>query len=107
VGILDRLFPGRRRVLVRVRSGTLPAPQGAEAYFIEVANASPRQPVTVERVWLESPVKISVTTRPLPVTIGPGEGWETWIESRELMPGTTGVERLVRVALADGTVIRP
>lgn len=67
-------------------------------------NAS-RRPVTVTQVWLATAVRISVSTRPLPVTIGPGEQWETSIEIRELPPGTGGIERLARVALTDGRVI--
>jgi hypothetical protein len=107
--VLDKLLPWRRRrvdVRVGVRGGTLPAAGSADAYFIAVSNASPKRPVTVTHVWLETAVKISVTTRPLPVTIAPGERWETWIDARELMPGTEGVERLARVALADDTIVR-
>jgi hypothetical protein len=69
-----------------------------------VLNTS-RAPVTVTEVWLQAALRISISTRPLPVTIGPGEQWETWIEQRELPPGTTGVEQLARVGLTDGQVI--
>ena len=106
--ILDKLFPWRRRrvdVRVRVHRAALPAPHRADAYFIDVLNASPEQSVTVTHVWLETALKISVLTRPLPATVAPGQQWETWIEARELPPGTAGVERLARVALADDTVI--
>jgi hypothetical protein len=104
--LLDTVLPGRRRrVRVRVRRDALRS--GVEAYVVEVENASPGKPITVTRVWLETAVKVAITTRPLPVTIEPGERWETWIEARELMPGTTGVDRLARVALSDGTVVRP
>jgi hypothetical protein len=81
-----------------------PAGRESEAYVITVLNAS-RGSVTVREVWLQAALRISVSTRPLPVTIGSGEQWETWIEPRELPPGTAGVERLARVGLADGRVI--
>jgi hypothetical protein len=81
-----------------------PTDNEREAYVISVRNAS-RESVTVSEVWLQTAVRISVSTRPLPVTIEPGEQWETWIEPRELPPGTAGVERLARVGLIDGRVI--
>jgi hypothetical protein len=88
---------------VRVHHGQPAGGQG-EAYVITVLNSS-QGPVTVAEVWLQAGLRISISTRPLPVTIGPGEHWETWIEPRELPPGTTGVERLARVGLIDGHVI--
>ena len=83
----------------------LVAPYQGEAYFINVLNASPERSVTITHVWLETAVKMAVSTKPLPATVPPGQQWETWIETRELPPGTVDVEQLARVALADDTVI--
>jgi len=106
---LDKLFARRRHqrndVRVQVHRATLVAPEQGDAYFITVLNTSPERSVTITNVWLETAVKISVLTRPLPVAIEQGQHWETWIEARELPPGTTDVEHLARVALADDTVI--
>ncbi len=108
IRLLERLLAWRRRrvdVRVRVHRALLGAPHKGEAYFINVLNASFERPATLTHGWVETPTKISVFTRPLPVAIPAGGQWETWIETRELPPGTADVEHLVRIALADDTVI--
>ena len=106
--ILDRILgQGRLReadVLVHLMQGALAAVQGRDAYLIEVVNASER-PVTVTHVWIEIPTRLSVLTRQLPVTIPPGERWETWIETRELPPAPVDAEPAAFVAFGDETVV--
>jgi hypothetical protein len=111
VGYVRRLLgtiSGRRRRKVDIRVGVhrgLAGPHRADAYVITVLNLSPERSVTIAHVWLEAVVKMPVLTRRLPVTVAAGEQWETWIEARELPPGTTDVEHRVRVVLDDDTVI--
>jgi hypothetical protein len=108
--ILDKLLGQRRQrhhVTVRVHRRMLDASHEREAYVISVWNESLEQSVTVTHVWVETPTKISVLTKRLPVTIAPGQEWETWIEARELPPGTADVEHVVRVAFGDDIVIAP
>jgi hypothetical protein len=90
-------------VSVRVHRGPLESDE-RDAYVITVRNDT-RRAITLTEAWLTTGLRISISTRPLPVTIGPGEQWETWIEARELPPGTAGVEHLARIGLADGRVV--
>jgi hypothetical protein len=78
---------------------------GAECYFVNVYNASPRRPVTVTHVWFEVSPPQDVLTTPLPAKIGPGEHWETYTQVSKLGAAVFDVERLARVKLADGTIL--
>lgn len=111
MGILSRILDRRRgtdreaEILVHLHRSGLGAVQGRDAYLIEVVNASAEHPATVTHVWIETPTRLSVLTRPLPVTIPPGEQWETWIETRELPPAPVGAKPRACVAFGDETVV--
>lgn len=88
------------------RAGLLLADgQRADAYFLNVFNASPERDVQVTHVWIETEPKVVVMTKPLPVDVKAGRQWETFVEVAALPAGATGIERLGRVQLADGKVV--
>lgn len=89
----------------RYTQGYSAPPEDKDCYFLNVWNASPQRRVQVTHVWVETPGHLAVLTRPLPVTIEPGEQWETWVEATDL-PGGLVVEEVARAQLADGTVLR-
>ena len=107
--LVDRFLTRRRQPLqvdVRVHRALLTAPYAGEAYFVNVLNASPDQPITVTQVLFDAAgTRISVLARPLPATVLPGQQWETWIAPNELPPGSIDVERSFHVVLADESVV--
>ncbi len=78
---------------------------GVDAYFINVLNASPVRAVGITHVWLATEPETHILTRAPPARLEPDSEWETWVEVDDLPAGTTGVERLARVRLTNGSVV--
>ena len=102
----------RRRVRVTIRRGDwLPGPgqPPRDCYFIGVRNLSDAG-IGVADVWFDCVPRAAVERRQrrLPVELGAGEDWETWLEADKL-PATVRADAfpLARVRLASGTVITP
>jgi hypothetical protein len=95
----------KRRVRVLVhRAMFLPASD--EHFFIKVTNRE----VEITHIWFatEPQVHIINSARPLPARLRLDETFETWIPAAEVpdVPDAPDVERLGRVQLSNGKVIK-
>jgi hypothetical protein len=83
---------------------------GRDCWFVTATNTTASESVEITAVWLESAPRRFVERRQrrLPVTLRPGETWDTWIETEKL-PETVRDEAhaLLRVRLGTGTVLTP
>lgn len=96
----------RRRVRVLVHQGVFP-PDSAVHLFIKVTNLSQRREVEITHIWLatQPPVYVLNPDRALPARLRLDETFETWIPAADL-PDAIGVERLGRVLLSNGKVVK-
>jgi len=102
----------RVRVLVH-RAIFLPAillsasPEQHEHYFMKVTNLSPSREIEITHVWFETkpPVHVMNPHRRLPARLRLDETFETWVPVAEV-PNVPNVERLGRVLLSNGKVIK-
>jgi cobalamin biosynthesis protein CbiG len=96
----------RRRLRVLVHRGVF-LPTSAEHYFIKATNLSRQRELEITHVWCETepPVHVLNPNRPLPARLRLDETFETWIGVAAI-PDVPNVERLVRVALSNGKVVK-
>ena len=107
--ILDHLRTSqqsRRKVRVLVHQakfvgGSVPY------YFVKVTNLSPTREIEITHVWFDTdpPVHFLSPERPPSARLRPDETWEDWVEASALA-GASNVERLARVRLANGKVVK-
>jgi len=96
----------RRRVRVLAhRAIWLPA--SPEHYFMKVVNLSPNREVEITHTWFDTqpPVHIVNPDRPLPARLRLDEEFETWVPVAAV-PNVPNVERLGRVRLSNGKVVK-
>jgi hypothetical protein len=92
------------RAFLTILNGQLLAPP-VEAYFLNVWNASPEQPVQITHVYVETPTgQLSVLTKALPVTVPALHEWETWLPVANV-PQDVDVTQASRARLSNGTVV--
>jgi hypothetical protein len=104
--LVRRFQQSRRRVLVLVhRAYRLGG--SVSFYFLKVTNLSPTREIELTHVWFEADPRLDVLLpeRPLPARLRPDETWEGWVPAAELAH-TSNVERLGRVRLANGKVVK-
>ncbi|MGH9212642.1 MAG: hypothetical protein ACRD2C_18530 [Acidimicrobiales bacterium] len=112
-GVLAQKAHQRRRklrVLVHRAAFDVPAVSyrpPEECFFIKMTNLSPKRPLEVTHVWFETDPSIDVVNpgRPLPKSLEGDETYETWIPIADV-PDVPDVERLVRVQLSNGKVVK-
>lgn len=83
---------------------------GRDCWFISVTHVSGEENVEITAVWFECAPRRFVERRQrrLPVTLRPGESWDTWIEVEKLPEDVRDeAHALARVRLATGTVLTP
>jgi hypothetical protein len=92
------------RVLVH-RAIFLPA--SPEHYFMKVTNLSASREVEITHLWFETnpPVHVLNPDRPLPTRLRLDETFETWVPVAAV-PNVPNVERLGRVLLSNGKVVK-
>lgn len=78
-----------------------------EHYFMKVTNHSENRDVEVTHAWFATnpPVHILASTRPLPVRLRPDKTFEMWVPV-DMLGGTAHAERLGRVRLPNGSVVK-
>jgi hypothetical protein len=96
----------QRRVRVLVHRGIF-LPSSPEHYFMKVTNLSASREIELTHIWFETnpPVHILNPDRPLPARLRLDETFETWV-SIPALPNVPNVERLGRVRLSNGKVIK-
>lgn len=94
------------RVLVH-RAVFLTVPTSAEHFFVKVTNLSAKREVEITHIWFTTKPVVHVLNpeRPLPARLRLDEQFETWWPVASV-PGAPGVERLVRVQLSNGKVLK-
>ena len=97
----------RRRVKVLVhrayfRGGNIPH------LFVKVTNLSATRETEITHVWFEVDPRVDVVLpdRPLPARLRPDETWEGWAEITGPLAGINDAERLARVRLPNGKVVK-
>lgn len=83
---------------------------GRDCYFITAMNLASDEAVEITAVWFESDPRRFVERRQrrLPVTLKPGDSWETWLEVEKLPECIReSASEFARVRLATGTVLTP
>jgi hypothetical protein len=107
-----RAHQRRRKVRVLVHRAVFLSGGGhqsspLEHFFIKVTNLSPKREVEVTHIWFETkpPVQLVNPSRPLPARLRLDETFETWILV-SAVPAEQGVERLVRVQLSNGKIVK-
>jgi hypothetical protein len=96
----------RRRVRVLVHRAIF-LPASPEQYFMKVTNLSPSREVEITHTWFDTqpPVHIMNPARPLPARLRLDEEYETWVPVAAV-PDVPNVERLGRVRLSNGKVVK-
>lgn len=96
----------RRRVRVLVHRAVF-LPRSPEHFFIKITNLSSGRDVEVTHIWFATAQDVHVLNeaRPLPARLRPDETLETWKPVAQV-PSRVGVERLVRVRLSTGAVVK-
>jgi hypothetical protein len=96
----------QRRVLVLVHRGIF-LPASPEHYFMKVTNLSASREIEVTHTWFETqpPVYFMHPDRPLPTQLRLDETFETCVPVAAL-PDVPNVERLGRVLLSNGKVVK-
>jgi hypothetical protein len=102
-----------QRVRVRVRRAPWQADargSGRDCWFISVTNVGTNESLEITAVWFETAPRRFVDRRQrrLPVTVRPGDTWDTWIEVEKLPDAVReDAHALARVRLGTGTVLTP
>jgi hypothetical protein len=81
-----------------------------DCWFITATNIASDEPVEITAVWFECAPRRFVERRQrrLPVTLRPGETWDTWIEVEKLPDDVReNAHSLARVRVGTGTVLTP
>jgi hypothetical protein len=96
----------QRRVRVLVHRGIF-LPTSPEHYFMKVTNLSASREIELTHIWFETkpPVHVLNPDRPLPARLRLDETFETSLPVVAL-PNVQNVERLGRVRLSNGKVIK-
>jgi hypothetical protein len=104
---LTRRDQSRLRLRVLVHEGFFVNIGPAPHYFLTVANLSGTKEVEITDVWFATTPRTYIVDSccPLPVRLRSDETWEGWIKASAL-PDASSVERLGRVLLSDGTVVK-
>ena len=103
-----RLVQQRRRVRVLVhRAMFLGNPTWY--YFVKVTNLSHDREVVIEHAWFDTNPRFDIITdaygKPLPARLRLDETWEAAVPVSAL-PSTPNVERLARVRLSNGKIVK-
>jgi hypothetical protein len=102
------LVTGRRHVRVLVhRAFFLPGPPPPWYYFVKVVNRSLRREIEITHIWFDTDPQVDIMNpdRPLPAHLRPDQTFETWKLVSEV-PDAAHVERLVRVQLSSGKIVK-
>lgn len=105
-GALAGWHQRRRRLRVLVHRAAFVG-DSSEHVFIKVTNLSDRREVEVTHIWFatDPPVHVLNPSRPLPARLRLDETFETWIPVADV-PEAADIERLGRVQLSNGKVVR-
>jgi hypothetical protein len=98
----------RRHVRVLVhRAFFLPGPPPPWYYFVKVTNLSPRREIEITHIWFDTNPRVDILNpvRPLSARLRLDETFETWVPVTEV-PDVAHVERLVRVRLSSGKIVK-
>lgn len=110
---LRGLSQRRRRLKVLVHTAVMVGadgqPTSPPCYFIKATNLSGEREVEITHIWFDSdpPLHVLNEHRPLPARLKLDETFETWVPVASVPgagPGTA--ERLVRVKLSSGSVVK-
>jgi len=83
---------------------------GRDCWFISVTNVATNESLEITAVWFETAPRrfLDRRQRRLPVTVRPGDTWDTWIEVEKLPDDVReNAHALARVRLGTGTVLTP
>jgi TIR domain len=75
-------------------------------YFLKVVNDSLVNPVQIEKIWFDVGMMLEINNpqRPLPVILGAGDTFETWMPTAEV-PAQADILTRARVRLGDGSIV--
>lgn len=102
------LAHGRRHVRVKVhRAFFQPEPPPPWYYFVKVVNRSLSREIEITHIWFDTNPQVDIINldRPLPARLRPDQTFETWKLVSEV-PDVAHVERLVRVQLSSGKIVK-
>jgi hypothetical protein len=91
---------------------TRPGDEFSEQFYIKITNLSPKRPITITHVWVESldrsrdDVQIMNPERPLPARLGLDDQYETWIPVSDVPEPELGAEWRFRVKLTSDKTIK-
>jgi hypothetical protein len=76
-------------------------------YFVKVTNLSPRREIEITHIWFDTNPQVDIINpdRPLHARLRPDQTFETWKLVSEV-PDVAHVERLVRVQLSSGKIVK-
>jgi hypothetical protein len=96
----------RRKVLVLVHTAVF-LPGSPKQYFMKVTNLSRSREIEITHAWFETEPRVDILNpdRPLPARLRLDETFETWIPVGSV-PAVPDVERLGRVRLSNGKVVK-
>ena len=95
----------RRHVRVLLHRGIF-LPEPPEYYFMKVVNLSPSREIEITHIWFDSNPPVHIDNHaPLPARLRLDETFETWVPVAAV-PEVSNVERLGRVLLSSGKVVK-
>lgn len=106
IDILRGSHQRRRKIQVLVHRASFLDGRGPY-YFVKATNLSPTRETVITHVWFAANPRVDLLLpeRRLPARLKPDETWEGWVEE-EALGHSSNVERLARVRLANGQVVK-